>query len=377
MADVVVVGGGVIGLGIAWRCAQRGLSVEVVDPRPGSGASWAAAGMLAPVTELHYGEQALLGLNLESARRYPAFVAELVDVSGHEVGYRPSGAVVAAWDDADLRALGDLREFGNSFGLRMDVLTARELRQAEPALAAAVAGGLLAPDDHAIDNRRLHAALTIAARRTGVVIRAERALAAQLTRDRVTGVRTDAGRRVSGDTVVLAAGAWSGRFLGLPDAAVPPIRPVKGQTLRLRVPGAPLLSHVVRGSVKGTPVYLVPRADGEIVVGASSEEVGFDLQPRAGAVYELLRDAQSLVPLLGEATFVEVSTGLRPGTPDNAPIVGPGAPGLVFATGHYRNGILLTPATADGIAALLTDGQMPSWLAGFGAERFTSREVHA
>ena len=176
--------------------------------------------------------------------------------------------------------------------------------------------------------------------------------------------------------MVLAAGAWSAQLPDPGGVALPPIRPVKGQTLRLRVPGPPLLRHVIRGTIKGSPVYLVPREDGELVVGASSEEVGFDLEPRAGAVYELLRDAQSLVPLLGEVQFIEVSTSVRPGSPDNAPIIGPSSnPGLVLATGHYRNGILLTPVTADGIADLITTGSLPDVLAGFGADRFLPRMV--
>jgi len=151
---------------------------------------------------------------------------------------------------------------------------------------------------------------------------------------------------------------------------------VKGQTVRLRVPGPPLLRHVIRGTIKGSPVYLVPRDDGELVVGASSEEVGFDLAPRAGAVYELLRDAQSLIPLLGEVRFGEVSTSVRPGSPDNAPIIGRSSiPGLVLATGHYRNGILLTPVTADGIADLISTGSVPDVLAGFSVDRFLPRMV--
>ena len=315
MPDVLVVGGGVIGLGIAWRCAQRGLAVAVVDPAPGSGASYTAAGMLAPVTELHYGEQALLRLNLDSADRYPEFAAELAAASKHEVGYRRSGALVAAWDDADLASLRDLRSFGSSLGVATELLTARDLRRREPALASAVAGGLYAPNDHAVDNRRLHTALLAAVNRSGGELRRERVVALEISAERVIGVRTDQDRAIGADIVVLAAGAWSAQ---LPDAAgvgVPPIRPVKGQTVRLRVPGPSLLRHVVRGTIKGSPVYLVPRDDGELVVGASSEEVGFDLQPRAGAVYELLRDAQSLVPLLGEAEFVEVSTSVRPGVP--------------------------------------------------------------
>jgi glycine oxidase len=148
---------------------------------------------------------------------------------------------------------------------------------------------------------------------------------------------------------------------------------VKGQTLRVRLPGAPRLARVVRGVVKGFPIYLVPRLDGEIVIGATSEEVGFDLKPRAGAVYELLRDAQSVFPELGEAELVDVSTGLRPGSPDNAPLIGPsGLDGLVHATGHYRNGILLTPVTADAVAALICDGALPANLSPFTPSRFAT-----
>jgi glycine oxidase len=376
MPDVLVIGGGVIGLGVAWRCAQRGLKVTVVDPAPGSGASSAAAGMLAPATELHYGEQALLQLNLDSARRYPQFAAELVAASGHDIGYRRSGALVAAWDDADLANLRDLQAFGSSLGVATELLTGREIRRREPALASAVAGGLYAPDDHAVDNRRLHAALLEAVRVSGGELRRERVVALEKSAARVSGIRTDLGHAISADTVVLAAGAWSAQLPDPGGGVLPPIRPVKGQTVRLRVPGPPLLRHVIRGTIKGSPVYLVPRDDGELVVGASSEEVGFDLAPRAGAVYELLRDAQSLIPLLGEVQFGEVSTSVRPGSPDNAPIIGRSSiPGLVLATGHYRNGILLTPVTADGIADLISTGSVPDALAGFSVDRFLPRMV--
>jgi glycine oxidase len=342
-----VVGAGVIGLGIAWRCQQRGLSVTVVDPAPGSGASSTAAGMLAPVTELNYGELELLRLGVDSARRYPAFVAELEDVTGVDTGYRPCGTVVAAWDGADLAGLRDLHALQTSLGLSAQLITGRELRALEPALAPGLPGGLLAADDHQVDNRRLHAALL---RAVGDVIVPVRVVSLDRAGHRCTGVRLADGRTLSAATVVLAAGAWAGALADVP------IRPVKGQTLRLRQVGEPLLSHIVRGTVKGSRVYIVPRTDGELVVGASSEEVGFDLHPRAGAIYELLRDAQSLVPALGEAQFVEVSTSLRPASPDNAPIIGPSTEldGLVLAVGHYRNGILLTPITADLVAELIT-----------------------
>lgn len=375
--DVVIVGGGVIGLGIAWRCAQRGFGVTVVDPDPGSGASRTAAGMLAPATELHYGEVPLLTLNLDSARRYPPFVAELESASGQRVGYRTSGTLVVAWDGADLVGLRDLQTFGASLGLTSELISARELHRLEPALASGLPGALLATDDHQVDNRRLHRALLVAAERAGVRVLRERAASVVCAGDRATGIALANGERLACNIVVLAAGAWSGLVAGADERLVP-VRPVKGQTLRLSVPGEPPLRHVVRGRVKGAHVYLVPRANGQIVVGASSEEAGFDLRPRAGAVYELLRDAQSLVPVLGEAVLDEVSTSVRPGSPDNAPVMGPaGADGLLVATGHYRNGILLTPVTADGMAELIADGQLPDVLAPFTPSRFATAGVQA
>jgi glycine oxidase len=369
-SDVIVVGAGAIGTGVAWRCAQRGLSVTVVDPAPEQGAWMTAAGMLAATTELHYTETTLLRLSLDSLARFPAFAAEVAAESGRPVGFAECGTVLVAWDGADLAALHDLHAFATRLGLEAQLLTGSELRAAEPALAAGLPGGLLAPGDHQVDPRLLHSALLAAGQKRGVRVVTSSA-SVVIERDRVRGVRLTDGTEIRASWVVLAAGAWSGRVAGVPPAAVAPVRPVKGQTLRLRLPGPPRLEHVVRGAVKGTPIYLVPRTDGQLIVGASSEEAGFDQHPRAGAVYELLRDAQSLLPELGEAVLEEVRTGLRPGSPDNAPIVGPAGPeGLVHASGHYRNGILLTPVTADGVAALIADGALPDVLAPFGPQRF-------
>jgi glycine oxidase len=382
--DVIVVGGGVIGLAIGWRCAQRGLTVTVVDaaaadgptpiaaPRPGRGAWHTAAGMLAPITELHYAETDLLRLNLDSLGRYRAFAAELTAVSGTDTGFRECGTVSVAWDGADLAALGDLRAFGQRLGAGSRLLTGRELRELEPSLAAGLPGGLLAEDDHQVEPRQLHAALLAAAGHEGVRLIPATARI-DVTAGRARGVTLTDGTALSSATVVLAAGAWSGRVTGLPADVLPPVRPVKGQTLRLRLPGAPRLRHVVRGTVKGTPIYLVPRGDGRIVVGASAEEAGFDRSPRAGAVYELLRDAQSVFPELGEAILDEVCTGLRPGSPDNAPLIGTsGLDGLIVASGHYRNGILLTPVTADGVAELISTGVVPQVLLPFTPSRFAT-----
>lgn len=382
-SDIVIVGAGAIGAAVAWRCAQRGLTVTVVDPEPSPagyspprGAWHTAAGMLAPVTELHYAETPLLRLNLDSLARYPAFAAELTDATGLPTGYAECGTVEIAWDGADLGALRDLHVFGSGLGLASRLLTGRELRQLEPALAAGLPGGLLAESDHQVDPRLLHAALVAAGAALGVRTVAGTA-AVDVRGDRAGGVRLDDGTQLPAGTVVLAAGAWSRHVAGVPAGVAPPVRPVRGQTLRLRLPGAPRLDHVVRGRVKGSPVYVVPRAPGdegvEYVVGASSEEAGFDQRPRAGAVYELLRDAQSVLPELGEATLAEVCTGFRPGSPDNAPLIGPsGVDGLVLATGHFRNGILLSPVTADGVAELLADGTVPAVLAPFAPARFAA-----
>jgi len=374
-ADVLVVGAGVIGLSAAWRCLQRGLSVAVIDPAPGSGASWTAAGMLAPVTELHYGEQPLLALNLASAARYPGFAAELTDVTGRDVGYRRTGTVVAAWDAADLAALRDLAAFARTLGQAMEPLTGRELRRLLPGIAPGLPGGLLAADDHQVDNRQLHAALLAVVAGAGGLLVPEAVARVEVAGGGVRGVTTAGGSRLAGGTVVLAAGAHSGRIAGVPDDARPRVHPVKGQTLRLRMDPDALPPRILRGSVKGSPVYLVPRANRELVIGASSEEAGFDCTPRAGAVYELLRDAQSLLPAVSEAELVEVSTALRPGSPDNAPLIGRIADGLIVATGHYRNGILLTPITGDGVAALIADGELPPELAPFTPQRSVPQEV--
>lgn len=369
--DVAVVGGGLIGLGIAWRCAQRGLAVTVFDPAPGSGASWTAAGMLAPVTELRYGEQSLFALNLLSAGRYPGFVAELQSAAGMDVGYRLTGSVVAAWDAADLASLQDMAAFAKSLGHPVEVLTGRELHRESPLLSPGLPGGIIAPGDHQVNNRRLHAALHAAFAAAGGRVVTERVTAVWSPRGRVAGVVLTDGAVVPAEITVLAAGAWSRQVDGVPPELKPRVRPVKGQTLRLRLPGEEVLGCVVRGTVRGSPVYLVPRHDGELVVGASTEETGFDLTPRAGAVYELLRDAQSLLPIVAEARLEDVSTSLRPGSPDNAPMIGPsGVDGLVFATGHYRNGVLLTPVTADGVADLITLGALPSELLPFRPDRF-------
>lgn len=375
--DVVVVGGGVIGLACAWRLAQRGLEVTVVDPSPGAGASRAAAGMLAPVSELHPGEEPLVALGLAAAARYPDFVAELEQASGRTAGYRATGTLIVALDagdEAELTALGDHQR---RLGLDVERLTRRQARALEPMLAPGVGGGLLVRGDHQVDNRRLTTALLAAVEKTGTRIVTDRVTEVTSAAGVVTGVRLQHGGELAAPTVVLAAGCRCGQIGGVPDDALAPVRPVKGQTLRLLVPVAlrPMLRHTVRGTVHGTPVYLVPRADGELVVGATQEERGFDETVTAGGVYQLLRDAHALVPGVTELELVEAVAGLRPASPDNAPMVGrTGLPGLVAATGHSRNGVLLTPVTADAVAALVADGVLPKLMEPFSPLRFAAPE---
>ncbi|HZD01720.1 MAG TPA: glycine oxidase ThiO [Actinomycetes bacterium] len=370
---VVVVGGGAIGLGIAWRAALAGLRVVVVDDAPGQGASWAAAGMLAPVTEIHYGEQELLRLNLAAAERWPTFAAELQEYAGASVGYRRCGTLIVARDADDNAALDDLYRFQRGLGLHVERLRGRECRRLEPGLSPSIRGGIMAPGDHQVDNRALVAALLTACDRAGVLRRSGRVVAGRVEHDRVRGVVLAGGETLDASTVVLAAGCWSGTLGGLPPGALPPVRPVKGQLLHLRGPAE---QPLCQRNVRGLEVYVVPRDDGRVVVGATVEEQGFNTTVTAGAVHDLLRAALELLPEVAELELVETVAGLRPGSPDNAPLLGPSQlDGLVIAAGHYRNGILLTPVTADAVAELLVTGLVPEAIAAFSPRRFATLTV--
>ncbi|MGW7553868.1 glycine oxidase ThiO [Streptomyces rimosus] len=381
--DVLVIGGGIIGLVTAWRAAQHGLRTAVADPAPGGGAAQVAAGMLAAVTELHYGEQTLLGLNLASARRYPDFAAELAEASGRDLGYRRCGTLAVALDADDRAYLRDLHALQRRSGLDSEWLSGRECRRLEPMLAPGVRGGLRVDGDHQVDPRRLAAALLAACERAGVAFHRTTVERLIVERGRATGAELADGSRIAAGQVVLAAGSRSGRLAGVPEDVLPPVRPVKGQVLRLRMPeglpgGVPFLSRTVRAVVRGGPLYLVPREDGELVVGATTEELGWDTTVTAGGVYELLRDAHELMPGITELPLVETRAGLRPGSPDNAPLLGPTAlPGLLLATGHHRNGVLLTPVTGDVLAAALTGGPLPEEALPFAPDRFTTQPYGA
>jgi len=378
-ADVLVIGGGVIGLSTGWRAAQRGLRVIIADPQPGKGATHAAAGMLTPIAEAAYAEREIFALGTESLRRYPTFVAELHAVTGLPTGYRQTGTLQVAYDGDDLALLGEMRLLQESFGVHLSQLTARECREAEPMLDPSVRGGLLAVDDGSVDPRLLATALLRAAEAAGARVVRQRVTEIGYTAGRVNGARLADSTLVAADWVVLAAGWQSAGIAGLPAGAEPPVRPVKGQILRLRstaamaAAGLPagLLRRTVRGVVRGSSVYLVPRDSGELVIGATQEELGADTAVTAGGVWELLRDARTLVPGITELELADAVAGLRPGTPDNTPVIGPSeVPGLVLATGHFRAGVLLAPVTADSVARYLTSGEPdPIWRA-FAPGRF-------
>jgi glycine oxidase len=366
--DVVVVGGGVIGLSCAWRLAQAGARVVVLERgEPGGGATRVAAGMLAPVGELTFGEPELLELTLAAARLYPEFVAELEAATGESTGYERLGALHVALDRDEAAQLRRVHDLQRSLELEAEWLRPRRCRDLEPGLTPSFHGGVLAAGEAAIDPRALTRVLVAACAAEGVEVRTGTEVVDGIfDGERLAGVRTAKGHydthtvsyrpfdgEIEAGTVLLSNGAWSGGTSWLPEEARPPVRPVKGQVLELRGRGEePVARHILASE----RVYLVPRADGRLVVGATVEEMGFDTAVTAGGVHQLLREAYRLLPDVAEMELLGATAGLRPGTPDNLPLVGPGAiDGLVLATGHYRNGILLAPLAAQTVADLVSN----------------------
>jgi len=367
----VVIGAGVIGLGIAWRLAQAGCRVAVYDKgEAGRGASWAAAGMLAAAVETEPGEEPLLPLTLESQRLWPEFARELEAATGISAEYRDEGTLVVALNRDDAETLRHSYEFQQGLGLGLDLewLNAGEARRREPHLKPGIAAAVFSRNDHQVENRALARALIAACRGAGVDIHehcpvAEVAIAGGQAR----GVETARGRD-DAEIVVLAAGAWSRGVGGIPARYQPPVRPIKGQMLALQMdPKAPILRHVVwlpRG-------YLVPRNDGRLIVGGTVEERGFDTTITAGGMLALLEGAWRAVPTIEELPIAETWVGFRPGSPDDAPMLGPsGIDGLVIATGHHRNGILLTPVSAAVVSAYILTGRLPDMALAFDPQRF-------
>jgi glycine oxidase len=361
--DAVVVGAGAVGLCCAWRIAQRGGRVVVLDrAEPPAGATRVAAGMLAPIGELAFGEPELLRMTLAAAECYPTFVAELEAASGISTGYARHGALHVALDRDEAAELRRVHDLQRSLGLGAEWLPPRRCRELEPGLTPSLNGGVHAPEEAAIDPRAMTAALLAALNAEGVEVwKGIEVTEALLDGDRIEGIRTRSGDELRAGAVVLATGAWSGAATWLPDRARPPVRPVKGQILELRAPGG---ESPCKRIVASERVYLVPRPDGRLIAGATTEERGFDTTVTAGGVHELLREAYRLLPDVAEMELVESMAGLRPGTPDNLPLIGPGElDSLVLACGHYRNGILLAPLTGEAVASLLHTGALPDSVA--------------
>ncbi|MFC7400318.1 glycine oxidase ThiO [Chelatococcus sp. GCM10030263] len=375
-SDVAVIGAGVIGLSIAWRLAQRGLSVTVFDRgRAGEGASHAAAGMLAACAEIEPSEERLLNLNRASQALWPDFAAEVEAASGETVDLRQEGTLNIALTADEAARLKQHLVLQEKLQLPVSWLSATDVRRREPALAPGLVGGIVSPEDHQVDNRKLARALKIAATAAGVRLVEETAVTAlAVGNGRVTGIETAAGLYSAG-TVVLAAGAWSRGLDGLPAEARPPVRPVKGQLIALGMdPAAPLLNHVVWAP----GVYMVPRRDGRLILGATVEEKGFDQAITAGGLLSLLHAGWRALPAIEELPVIETWVGHRPGSRDDAPVLGPGpVEGLVYATGHHRNGILLTPITAKVISDLIVEGLLDPVAEPFRLSRFTSAPVAA
>ena len=372
---ILIIGGGVIGLGIGWQLAKAGASVSIYErTEAGRAASWAAAGMLAPLAEAHTEEPELLKLGCQSLALYPQWVQELEADTEMSIGYRVEGTLIVGLEPDDTHQLRHLHTSQQDLGLDVEWLTGRAAREIEPALSPRVTAAIRCESDHQVDNRLMVKALQHAYQRCGGALHENNAVESiQIENGTATGIKTRDGEKHNGDVIVLSAGCESAQIQGLPDDIRPPVRPVKGQMLALQMEAGITVKNVIR-TVRArypTSVYLVPRTDGRLIVGATSEEMGFDTRLTAGGVFELLRGAWEAVPGIYELPLLETWAGLRPGSRDNAPILGETpVENLIYATGHYRNGILLTPITAYEIAKLILTGETSETIVQFRLDRF-------
>jgi len=369
---VAVIGGGVIGLGIGWQLAKAGCRVTVFErDQAGEGASWASAGMLSPLTEAHLAESELVKLGLASAELYPAWVDELEDDSGMAIDYTTEGALKIALDRDDAREIEHLFETQGRLGLEVEWLRGAEAREREPLLSPRVTAAISCAGDHQVDNRLMLKALVAALTKAGGAVREEAPVEkVEIENGRVRGIWVRE-EFIEADVVVLAAGCWSAAVAGMPEEAVPPVRPVKGQILAVQMEEGVQLQKVIWAP----DAYLVPKKDGRLIIGATSEEKGFDTRLTAGGLFEILRGAWEAVPGIYDLPVLETWVGLRPASRDNAPILGKtGVENLILATGHFRKGILLTPVTAREIARLVLTGDPSEVIAPFHLARFAGKK---
>ena len=371
---VIIVGGGIIGLGIGWQLAKAGCTVSIYErDQAGRAASWAAAGMLAPHAEVHFEERALLRLGVQSCRMYPEWVAELEADSQTNVGYRAEGTLIVGVDRDDARELEHLYKSQQLLDLKVEWITGTEAREMEPLLSPKITAAIWSRDDHQVDNRAMVDALIQAYRNANGILHENTPVdKIEVVNGKAEGIWVKDNLEEA-DIIVLAAGCWSGDIDGLPKAVQPPVRPVKGQMLALQMEEGIVLQKVIRAprAKYPTDVYLVPKDDGRLVIGATNEEMEFDTRLTAGGLFELLRGTWEAVPGIYDLPVLETWTGLRPGSRDNAPILGKtSVENLIMATGHYRNGILLTPVTAREIASLILTGENSETIAPFQLSRF-------
>ena len=363
---IIVIGAGIVGCAVACELARRGAAVQVLDDRPaGMGATQASAGMLAPFTEAKDRNDAFLDLAVRSLGLYDEFVASVAAAADVEVGYQRTGTLEVATGEDHVAALEHLAERLRGRGVALKLLGARAARTEEPHLSADVAGGLFIEPHGFVNAVGLTRALAVAARRHGARM-IEGARASRVLRRNGGMVVETPGGSLSCDAVVLAAGSWSAE-LQIEGVARPPVRPVRGQLLHLAWRGAHL-----RRVVWGEDCYLVPWQDGTLLVGATMEEVGFDERTTAAGVRGLLDAACALVPEAQDAGFLGARAGLRPGSPDAMPIIGPSGAmdDLFYATGHFRNGVLLAPVTARLVADAMLSGRIDPALEAVGPQRF-------
>ncbi len=376
-AMIVIIGGGICGLGIGWHLARAGRAVCVVERGEANmAATWAAAGMLAPQAEAEHAEEALLPLAMESRAMWADYAADLQQASGIDVDYRTEGTLVVALDRDDREHLEHRFAYFRDLGLGVDWLSGYEARQKEPYLARGITGAIYSPLDHQVDNRRVAVALKAAYLAAGGTLREQTEVDEILVSGgRVTGVRIG-DEKIAAEAVVDAAGAWARNVPGMPEAGRPPVRPLKGQMLSVRMAtDAPILRHVVWGPGNSIvpSIYLAPKSDGRLIVGATVEEMGFDTDLTAGGLFELLRSAWEALPGIYDLPVTESWAGLRPASRDDAPILGPTpVEGLVMATGHHRNGILLAPITARAVGDYLLTGRVADIIRPFLLDRFTA-----
>jgi glycine oxidase len=375
---IAIVGGGIIGLSVGWYLASRGVKTIVYDRgEAGRAATWASAGMLAPNLEAEPGEEKLLPLLLEGRRMWEDFARLLEEASSMAVNYRREGtlSIALTWDD--MERLRFQLGFQKSLGLDVELIDGERVLEMEPSINRNVMAALYSGSDHQVDNRRVAQALKSAYLRSGGVLRERVAVDSVVVEGgRVLGISTEAGFERA-EAVVLAAGAWSRELDGIPEKLKPPVRPVKGQMLSLKTnPNNPLISHVIWGPVRNWgPVYMVPRLDGHLILGTTVEEMGFDTSVTAGGLMNILRGCWEILPSIVDLPIDEVWAGLRPGSRDDAPILGPTPiEGLIMATGHFRNGILLAPITAEVITRYILSGELPEIAQPFTIDRFIGGE---